>query len=808
MVTSTSNRALLVPVIMANVAKSWLNKSKSGRKTRSPPVSDKKPLGEIEESSSTVGEQNQSGILNDQDILNLTITSQDLEKLRVSKPPADPQKPKSMTRVYVRKTRPPDKVGRKVRVTVARPLPPDASSQPLNYTGPGGPRFDARGMVLPHSILGSLEDFKREMALRGDTELLQRIPDTQRVTPLLVGRERNDDQSEDDTQRSHALQHWYRHMTERRRQQNFISRLLQKPMGHLLMNQSSRFRRIQEQRDLINRLHGRHVGCEFWNIPQHFGDELSGITATRSETERGNPPPVTRIGQPTTTLLESGNVLCDAVSSGWDRSVYLQQRRLELRDVLRDFSPPDMDGLEVLGSGLPFTFTSSEGSNEEQRSEMEQIETEDPLALYDDVIVDVELVPALRFCGELARWTGTTSSHQEQRGISARMMFEIVTGESVSSHLELKNEGSTVIYYSWERVTQPHTHTQHFYFNNTQGTHTHTHTVLALHKHTHVMCVIVCFSAVILPASTKHITVVFKSTSAGIMTEVWQLNTHPVLMGGASLQVTLRGVAIDQDKTAHQRAALERDLQQKEAVCLCRWIMKEVLSGVCTPERPSSPVDLYITEEEQFLTHNPNLQYHREPVEALQRLWEQVKRSGPVWDLSLNTFAQMALSLPETDEQTDRLSRETCLNQCNSLVSQLQRPQTHATPLTLHNISLQLWRELVDGLVIESGKLRDSLGLPEHNVWSDATQERNTLEKTKNEEAEQRRGGAALKDVKRGAKDTEGRRGGTRAAVMEERGNVPMNSPEEKTDTGERELRFAVDAHTQELYRQLLHTQA
>lgn len=46
----------------------------------------------------------------------------------------------------------------------------------------------------------------------------------------------------------------------------------------------------------------------------------------------------------------------------------------------------------------------------------------------------------------------------------------------------------------------------------------------------------------------------------------------------------------------------------------------------------------------------------------------------------------------------------------------------------------------------------------------------------KNEEAEQRRGGAAQKDVKRGAKDTdvkrgvkdtEGRRGGTRAAVIE-----------------------------------------
>lgn len=164
---------------------------------------------------------------------------------------------------------------------------------------------------------------------------------------------------------------------------------------------------------------------------------------------------------------------------------------------------------------------------------------------------------------------------QEQRGISARMMFEIVTGESVSSHLELKNEGSTVIYYSWERVTQPHTHTQHFYFNNTEGTHT-LHCLTLTRTHTHVMCVIVCFSAVILPGGTKHITVVFKSASAGIMTEVWQLNTHPVLMGGASLQVTLRGVAIDQDKTAHQRAALEVCTYSKIKIHL----LKHVTGGI------------------------------------------------------------------------------------------------------------------------------------------------------------------------------------------------------------------------------------
>lgn len=46
----------------------------------------------------------------------------------------------------------------------------------LYVKGPGGPRFDVQGMVLPHSILGSLEDFRTEMQLRGETEVS--VPDS------------------------------------------------------------------------------------------------------------------------------------------------------------------------------------------------------------------------------------------------------------------------------------------------------------------------------------------------------------------------------------------------------------------------------------------------------------------------------------------------------------------------------------------------------------------------------------------------------------------------------------------------------
>ena len=50
---------------------------------------------------------------------------------------------------------------------------------------------------------------------------------------------------------------------------------------------------------------------------------------------------------------------------------------------------------------------------------------------------------------------------------------------------------------------------------------------------------------------------VFKSPNAGVFTEQWQFQTKPVVCGGATLVVTLRGVAIQQDKFKKQRNELE-----------------------------------------------------------------------------------------------------------------------------------------------------------------------------------------------------------------------------------------------------------
>ncbi|TRY92150.1 hypothetical protein DNTS_031458, partial [Danionella cerebrum] len=495
-------------------------------------------------SSSSVCDGDQSPSLN-----SLAIASHKLHRLRVPRPPTDSQKLKPLTHVFVRKIRPPDDVSRMVTVNVARPLPlEDAPPHPFEYSGPGGPRFDSDGMLLPHSILGNLEDFRTEMQLRGETELAERIPDTHKQPPLVEQTESAHPEVSSETewsQQSHALQHWSRHMAERRRQQDFIARLLQKPASSLLMNRSSRFRHVQEQRELIDRAlsarhlqHGRRVGSEFWSLPQRYGDELRDVLS-----ERGN--------------------------TGWDQSVYLHERRAELKDVLAHFSP-DAEFLEVLGSA-PHGPRSPQLEDQEEEELKENL---DPLAQFDDIIRAVDLIPALRVCGEVARWSGSDSSHQGEEGVSVRVNFETLTGRSVNADLELANEGSTVIYYSWQRETDTLSHSQLFYFNSSSGTEASHHRLEENRKcslHPLPISAVHVFSLapflyggvlswMILPSSTKRIHVTFKSATARITTEVslvWRLITHPVLMGGASLHVILRGVALDQDENAAHRAALE-----------------------------------------------------------------------------------------------------------------------------------------------------------------------------------------------------------------------------------------------------------
>jgi len=77
----------------------------------------------------------------------------------------------------------------------------------------------------------------------------------------------------------------------------------------------------------------------------------------------------------------------------------------------------------------------------------------------------------------------------------------------------------------------------------------------------------------LLPGDVMKCPFIFKSANAGIFSEQWEFQTHPVVCGGAKLLVTLRGVALKQDIYEEQRSELEVTCQQRLALILLYvWI--------------------------------------------------------------------------------------------------------------------------------------------------------------------------------------------------------------------------------------------
>ncbi|XP_047613820.1 MYCBP-associated protein isoform X3 [Phacochoerus africanus] len=230
-------------------------------------------------------------------------------------------------------------------------------------------------------------------------------------------------------------------------------------------------------------------------------------------------------------------------------------------------------------------------------------------------------------------------SQQKHVGIAVRLTFETLEGEKTSSELTVVNNGTVAIWYDWRRRSQPDSfqdlkrnRMQRFYFNNREG--------------------------VILPGETKTFTFFFKSLNAGIFRECWEFGTHPILLGGASLQVNLHAVSLAQDIFKDERKLLETKLASHEAVTVVENVLQELLRGILTPERAQSPVDAYLTEEDLFHHRNPRLHYQHQVVQNLHRLWCQcmilppkTKEARPGEEERLSPRAQAATAPPAHCEE-------------------------------------------------------------------------------------------------------------------------------------------------------------
>ncbi|XP_059938261.1 MYCBP-associated protein isoform X1 [Mesoplodon densirostris] len=721
-------------------------------------------------------------------------------------------KPAITQKLIIRKLKPKDH-RKKVCHLVAHPATPDAAMKPLDYSGPGD-ILHGSDQILPHHILGSLQDLKRIAVARGNTQLAERIHTPPCLMTLISAKEEAKQEAPEE-EKAHPpwappLQHnflknWQRNIALRKKQQETLSERLKKPVGELLMHTGETYRKIQEERELLDRTLPDGKGCEltsgFWSQPEYLGDEMMGLVMTKTKTQRGLVEPIPHVRKPRSIQVEMGlPAQKDAwYRYTWDRSLFLNYRRKELQSVMAelDFSQQDIDGLEVVGKGRPFSTVMVEDCSVFERSQESSSEDTvhlDLLASDPDVVPMPILGPSLLFCGKPACWIrGSNPEDKRHVGIAVRLTFETLEGEKASSELTVVNNGTVAIWYDWRRRSQldpfqdlKRNRMQRFYFNNREG--------------------------VILPGETRNFTFLFKSLNAGIFRECWEFGTHPTLLGGALLQVNLHAVSLTQDVFRDERTLLENKLASHEAVTIVESTLQELLRGILTPERAQSPVDAYLTEEDLFHHRNPRLHYQHQVVQNLHRLWcqhtilppkaeearpgeeehlspraqvaaapsayweeasmkvkssvhlkspaldpqpprqesealrdsrdpvgsqktglgsqrksimEEILVEGspdlqsvrssreldslppPEWSLCLEDFRKVVMALPKESQREDALIR---LNKAALELRQEPRPLQSDF---LHQMCLQLWRDVIDSLVSRSLWLRALLGLPE-----------------------------------------------------------------------------------------------
>ncbi|NWV67934.1 MYBPP protein, partial [Malurus elegans] len=521
---------------------------------------------------------------------------------------------------------------------VAHPLHLRAPRGPLTF--PGQKQFeDGSEEILPHHILGSLEEFRMEALARKNTQLADaiKIPCPDAIVAALkeeYEKERRKEKTHQSQLPEHrAFRNWSHNMAMRKKQEKHLGEILDKPENELLMNMSDNYRQIQEERDLIDRTlpalfpgKGYHVGSEFWNLPDKIGDDLTGLTLTLTRTECGYPEPVTHVGKPRTIQRETGTKPPKRIPChfNWDKSLFLQHRRQELKSILDElgFHKPELEELEVIGKGHSFTSVSARAVRPSAISDdMESLEACSEASFTK--VPEYDQVPSLVFCGLPACWIKGVAARRNEIGIAARVTFESLVSKKVESFLKVTNDGTAAIWFDWMRLPQqiPSRVTKGkkmpcFYFDTRPG--------------------------VIVPGECRKFIFIFKSERAGVFSEPWEFRTHPQLLGGALLKVTLWGVAVYEDKLAGFREKLENELAARERAAVVRESLNELLDQIRTPERTPSPVDAYVTEEELFHRKNPELHYQHQVVQQLHELW---RRHMPV-------FSELEEDLPLDQRST------------------------------------------------------------------------------------------------------------------------------------------------------------
>lgn len=591
---------------------------------------------------------------------------------------------------YVRKLKPKEK--KMKTVIVMKPVESDCqvTVRPIefimNYTGP---RFTDHGKFIPHSILGSLEDFRREAKRRGENLHLLKTHSSAGDLPKTSKK----------LKVCNSLKKWNTRIDEWNKAQNYLSSKLHRPVEDLLMRTAnvypawvdSRVETGQALKATVSGYGEKRVNSQFWKQHINFGqDDDTAIWSTLKHSETGDCCPKEFRQVPDLINLEKdkGKIIPERSYKHYYTD-YLNQQRENVKDVIHILNPhhPDLADLMVQGKGqsqktsVPsFQEETSQGHITLHRPVSIAIFRDlDPRSCSSSSEYDSFKGPALAIGQHILTWKNLTGENPIR---PLTLTFRSRLGQIQIKKIPMMNYGSTQLRYYWEKVPVENPfgfvkrRLQQYYFFTEDG--------------------------ILPPCGDIQLPVMFKSDFPGNFKERWKLKTRPVLCGGADILINFKAIASEPIIHPDHVAEIEKKFMQKEIAYIVNSSIQNITSRVVTPARLLSPIVTYLSPEEEFSQSYPGLFYHSAKLKQMEELYDAVCNSDlmttkPEASFTVNNLKQAIcmldlMELPPADRDNyeeilqQKYSKQLLLtNEYTTLTTDMSFK--HLSPYT--NINLQ-----------------------------------------------------------------------------------------------------------------------
>ena len=434
------------------------------------------------------------------------------------------------------------------------------------------------------------------------------------------------------------------------------------------MTRLGEYREFVEERDLIEEalllLEERNVS--FWKTGLRIGNDLLGLSF---QMPRGGPRQIERLRTYEGTHKKPLYKLTD----------YQLAKRHELRQVISHLDPffnhKDGGYMEVVGH--PTNNVSENGAAFLAQAFVDRLDKRVGSNQGQTKSRPITNSNSLNFpstnkegASEVNK-TESADTSQPTSGIhlsfsSKRLFFKAPLSNVTTSILTLYNQGSVAIRFQWVKMKKsnplstqsPLDGVQRFFLSHREG--------------------------VILPNTAYDFPIIFKSSSPGLFTEIWRLETLPNLPHLPDLCVTLQGLGVEVDIYHDKRTHIDKTLERRHTERVARKVIDEILDAIAskTVKHTRDPNWTLFERRNREL----NLSYNFAVNEKLEALADatykqlDVSPSEMRWNRSVSSLYEMMALIPQTD------IRSNFIGKLNQLVSQATESNGATKTSTLYVI--------------------------------------------------------------------------------------------------------------------------